>query len=59
MVININDAVDKMLSVLEYMQSITVQIGGFSTDLLAIELGIILVELVITFIRQFTGGEDL
>lgn len=58
--INISAVIDYMLSIFEELQSITVKIGDFETDLLAIELMFILVDIIIYFITTFTnpGGDD-
>lgn len=58
--INISAVIDYMLSIFEELQTITVKIGDFETDLLAIELMFILVDIIIYFITTFTnpGGDD-
>lgn len=58
--INISGIIDYMLSIFEELQSITVKIGDFETDLLAIELMFILVDIVVYFITTFTrpGGDE-
>lgn len=57
--INISQVIDYMLDVFGELQQITVKIGDFETDLLAIELMILLVDIIVYFITTFTnpGGD--
>lgn len=57
--IKISEVIDYMLDVFTELQSITVKIGDFETDLLAIELMILLVDIIVYFITTFTnpGGD--
>lgn len=57
--INISQVIDYMLSIFGELQQITVKIGDFETDLLAIELMILLVDVIVYFITTFTnpGGD--
>lgn len=57
--INISQVIDYMLDIFGELQQITVKIGDFETDLLSIELMILLVDIIVYFITTFTnpGGD--
>lgn len=57
--INISQVIDYMLDIFGELQQITVKIGNFETDLLAIELMILLIDVIVYFITTFTnpGGD--
>lgn len=58
--IDVDSVIDAVLDALTAMQQIMVQIGGFQTDLLALYIGILVVDIVIYFITTFThpGGDE-
>ena len=58
--IDIDGVISAVLDALTAMQQINVQIGGFQTDLLALYIGILVVDIVIYFITTFThpGGDE-
>ena len=57
--LDLNAVLNYILSVLDYMRTVSVQIGDVTVDLLSLELGFILVAMIIYFVNTFTGGDDV